>query len=167
MPLEYDKVRDKLLVLAQNWIAKANGNIFILPKEKGAKIDYIKDKIEFFAGLGCEYKGIPDWKMGAKYMSKDEAFSAVLPCLEEYTSIENAPHYPSIEGVFYNHPELPDPDYGVLDQLLDFFTPETDEDRSLIIAFYLTALWGGMAGQIAPFLITSKDGRGVGKIGFS
>ena len=163
MPLEYDKVRDKLLVLAQNWIAKANGNIFILPKEKGAKIDYIKDKTEFFAGIGCEYQGVPDWKTSPKYMNKDEAFSAVLPCLEEYTSIENAPHYPSIEGVFYNHPELPDPDYDVLDQLLDFFTPETDEDRSLLKAFFLTALWGGMAGQRAPFLITSKDGRGVGK----
>ena len=28
---------------------------------------------------------------------------------------------------------------------------------------FLTTLWGGPAGQRAPFLVTSKDGRGVGK----
>lgn len=163
MPLDYDKVRDKLLSLTPNWIAKANGNIFIIPKVKGGKINSIKDKTEFFSALGCEYQGIPDWKNSPKYMSKDEAFLAVLPCLDEYATIETAPHYPLLDEVFYNHAELPDPDYAVLDQLLDFFTPETAEDRSLIIAFYLTAIWGGMAGQSAPFLITSKDGRGVGK----
>ena len=163
MPLEYDKVRDRLLTLTSNWIAKVNGGIFIIPKEKGDKIEYIKDKTEFFARLGCEYKGILDWKSSRKYMSKDEAFSAVLPCLDEYAVIENAPHYPSIEELFYNHPELPDPDYAILDKLLSFFTPETEEDRSLLIAFFMTAVWGGMAGQRAPFLITSKDGRGVGK----
>ena len=163
MPLDYDKVRDKLLSLTPNWIAKANGNIFIIPKEKGGKIDSINDKTEFFAKLGCEYQGVPDWKNSPKYMSKDEAFSAMLPYLDEYAAIETAPHYPLLDEVFYNHAELPDPDYAVLDQLLDFFTPETAEDRSLLIAFFMTAIWGGMAGQSAPFLITSKDGRGVGK----
>ena len=162
-PLAFDRVRDGLLNLTEDWLAKSDEDIFIIPNEKGGKIEYIKDKVQFFSALGCEFSDTPDWKTGQKYMTKEEAFVAVHREIKQYSSIETAPHYPEIDGFFYNYPELPEPDYSVLDDLLDFFTPEKEEDRWLITAMFLTAVWGGLPGQRAPFLITSKDGRGVGK----
>ena len=60
-------------------------------------------------------------------------------------------------------PKFPAADMNVLNDFLDFFSPETPYDRDLILAMFLTTLWGGPAGQRAPFVVTSKDGRGVGK----
>jgi len=47
--------------------------------------------------------------------------------------------------------------------LLDRFRPETTVDRDLIQASMMTAFWGGLPGCRPVFVITSDDGRGVGK----
>jgi hypothetical protein len=47
--------------------------------------------------------------------------------------------------------------------LLDRFRPETTIDRDLIQAAFMTPAWGGLPGCRPAFVVTSDDGRGVGK----
>ena len=162
-PLTYDRVTEKLLALSAGKVAKIDSELFIIPEEAGGKIDFISHAVDYFSFLGNKYKGCIDWQKGVKFMSKDEAFCSLKRGIKTYNGIESAPHYPVVRNLFYNHPPLPKPDYAVLNELVGFFSPETPEDRALIIALFLSCFWGGPAGQRAPFVITSKDGRGVGK----
>ncbi|WP_288514853.1 hypothetical protein [uncultured Victivallis sp.] len=123
----------------------------------------VKKTADLFALLGNMFRGVPDWKKGQNFMTKEELFSSLKVVLPNLQSIEKAPHYPLMKNIHYVLPELPEPDMEALEALLDFFSPETEYDRDLILAMFLTTLWGGSAGQRAPFLVTSKDGRGVGK----
>lgn len=162
-PLTYDKVTEKLLALSVGKVAKIDDELFIVPEQAGGKIEFISNAVDYFSFLGNKYKGCIDWYKGVKFMSKEEAFCSLKRGIKTYNGIECAPHYPLVKNLFYNHPPLPKPDYAVLNELIGFFTPETEEDRALIIAMFLSCFWGGPAGQRAPFVITSKDGRGVGK----
>ncbi len=55
------------------------------------------------------------------------------------------------------------PQPSKLEQLLSRFSPTTDIDRDLILAMFATSIWGGPGGTRPLFVITSRDGRGVGK----
>ena len=135
----------------------------LLPNNPEDKLVPLRNATDVFSYLGTVFKGIPDWRHGQGYMSKDELFSALIAHLPEYESVEKAPHFPLLSKSIYLLPELPAADMTALNWFLDFFSPETPYDRDLILAMFLTTLWGGPAGQRAPFLVTSKDGRGVGK----
>jgi hypothetical protein len=84
-------------------------------------------------------------------INEAKAFSLVLTATDSYHTIESAPHYPTMRGCYYNHPELPDPDYKALNMLLERFNPKTDEDKVLILAMLLTVVWGGVYGCSVGF----------------
>jgi hypothetical protein len=80
-----------------------------------------------------------------------------------YEAIELVPHEPPIDGIYYRGATPPPGDGSHLRQLLDRFRPETPIDRDLIQAALMTAAWGGLPGCRPVFVVTSDDGRGVGK----
>lgn len=160
--LPYHLVTEKVLDLLKDKVVNVNGELTILPEEQSS-LQIIRSHADLFAYLGNEYQDTPDWKKRSQFMSREELLSLVRKGVERFSSIEYVPHYPSLKGVYYLTPELPPPDDDVIEKLLGFFTPETSEDRSLILALLMTVFWGGAPGQRAPFAITSKDGRGVGK----
>jgi len=162
-PLPFNEVTDKFTELLQERVANVQGEMFCLPSSPDDAEILLKTTADLFALLGNMFKGVPDWKSGKNFMTKEELLSSLRTQLPNLESIEKMPHYPLLKNSCYVLPKLPASDTKVLDEFLDFFSPETQYDRDLILAMFLTTLWGGPAGQRAPFLVTSKDGRGVGK----
>ena len=162
-PLSFDLVLSRFQKLLNGKVVNINDELVVLPDNPEGRLFTLNNATDVFSYLGTVLKGIPDWRHGQGYMSKDELFSALTAHLPEYESIEKAPHFPRLNKSIYLLPELPAADISVLNDFLDFFSPETPYDRDLILSMFLTTLWGGPAGQRAPFLVTSKDGRGVGK----
>lgn len=80
-----------------------------------------------------------------------------------YSSVEMLPHEPKMRDSFYLPVELPEPTGEALRELADHFNAETEYDRALIIACFLTMAWGGPCGKRPTFVFTSEHGRGVGK----
>lgn len=162
-PLPFNEVSAKVSELLLGEIANVYGELVLLPDKPEDDAVPLKSTADLFALLGNMFKDVPDWKKGQNFMTKEELLSSLKVVLPTLQSIEKAPHYPPMKNVHYVLPELPEPDMEMLEEFLNFFSPETEYDRDLILAMFLTTLWGGPAGQRAPFLVTSKDGRGVGK----
>jgi len=162
-PLPFNKVIDKLTELSKDQLARVDNIIFSKPDVPGAEVQYLQSTASFFGSIGVSNKTTIDWTSIHKAMKKDEAFSAITLRLKKYRGIETAPHYPEMDGLFYNYPALPEPDYDSLIDLIQRFNPETPEDSALILSMFLTSLWGGGEGQRPAFVMTSKDGRGSGK----
>ncbi len=162
-PLSADKVVEKMLNLSDNLFFRTYSGLFMTPEVLGKEITCIEDADEYFARLEFHYKGNLDWKKGGNFFSEKKAFSIIKKNVKKYDSIEIAPHYPELSGAFYNHQILPAPDFAKLDKFIDFFNPETPEDKILILSMFLTPFWGGPAGQRPTYVINSKAGRGVGK----
>ncbi len=162
-PLSYDRVTERITKLLWGKVANVYDELIVLPLEVQSSLQVIKTQADLFSYLGNEYQDTPDWKKGSDFMSKEEILSSIKETVQKFDAIEYVPHYPPIKEVYYRIPELPPPNDAIINQLLDFFSPETPEDRSLILAMFMTVLWGGAPGQRAPFAITSKKGRGVGK----
>lgn len=162
-PLPFNEVSDKIAGLLDGEVANVYGELVLLPTTPEDEAVLLKKTADLFALLGNRFKDVPDWKRGQNFMTKEELLSSLKVVLPNLQSIEKVPHQPPMKDVHYALPELPEPDMDILEEFLNFFSPETEYDRDLILAMFLTTLWGGPAGQRAPFLVTSKDGRGVGK----
>jgi len=104
-----------------------------------------------------------NWKSGSHLVTRDELFAELERTAKRYDAIELLPHEPPIGGFYYRCNPPVEGDGSHLRALLDRFRPETTIDRDLIQAAMMTALWGGPAGCRPAFVITSEQGRGVGK----
>lgn len=103
------------------------------------------------------------WAKGGNLVSQAELFAEVERTTQRYEAIELLPHEPPINGIYYRGQSPKPGDGSHLRQLLDRFRPETTIDRELIQAAMMTAFWGGLPGCRPAFVVTSDDGRGVGK----
>lgn len=162
-PLPFNEVSDKVAALLQGKVANVYGELMQLPTTPAKEAIRLKTTADLFGYLGRTFKGVPDWSQGKNFMTKEELLSFLKEVLPTFEGIEKIPHFPPMKDIYYILPEPPKANMEILEGLLDFFSPETKYDRDLILAMFLTTLWGGPAGQRAPFLVTSKDGRGVGK----
>jgi hypothetical protein len=96
-------------------------------------------------------------------VSQAELFAEIERTSKRYEAIELLPHEPPMAGIYYRG-QAPNPGDGShLRKLLDRFRPETTIDRDLIQAAFMTPAWGGLPGCRPAFVVTSDDGRGVGK----
>jgi hypothetical protein len=103
------------------------------------------------------------WVKGGSFVGQTELFAEIERTAQRYDAIEVLPHEPFIDGVYYRGAAPEIGDGSRLRKLLDRFRPETTIDRDLIQAAMMTAFWGGLPGCRPVFVITSDDGRGVGK----
>jgi hypothetical protein len=89
--------------------------------------------------------------------------------VRQYESVEVFPHEPPLPGAYYCHPAVAGGGGKALHMLLNRFRPATYADADLILALFLTGLWGGRPGQRPAFLVQADNeaderrGRGVGK----
>lgn len=112
-----------------------------------------------------------DWKRGDQFVTQERFYEFMRMNAERFDAIEEFPHWPTMPGTFYLHPQVePTKEKTLLKQLLKFFSFPTDEDESLCMAAIFTPFWGGPAGARPAFRIEGpeedepeKQGRGVGK----
>ena len=160
---------DPAIILAEitehtsGWPKCAAGQLIV--KSSFEKIRPIKNYTELFAWL---YEHFDVMWRSSPGIPKSEFFEFCRNNTEQYDDVANYPHFPAVDGIFYDHPEPVYADGEALEQFLDFFTPATSEDRELIKGFLLTLFWGGPPGARPGFLITTTDqstnqGRGWGK----
>ena len=126
---------------------------------------YLRSSSQLFAWI--DRRAHVDWTKGASYIPQERFYEHRRMTSQRFDGIETLPHWPPLPGLYYMHPPVPKAE-GRLGELVDFFSPLTDEDRELIVAFVLTLFWGGSPGSRPAFLFTGPDqdeqqGRGIGK----
>ncbi len=80
-----------------------------------------------------------------------------------YESAELLPHEPSCDGIWYVSTDLPAATGKALEEFAQHLNPETELDRSLMVAALATCFWGGPPGRRPAFVFTSDHGRASGK----
>jgi hypothetical protein len=108
------------------------------------------------------------WAAGENKVSRGEFCAYLQQTVPDFDAVEKFPHEPPLPRHHYLHPE-PRGKGKALQELLGRFNPLTLVDYDLMLAFFLTLLWGGAPGQRPAWLVTTDDeddakkGRGSGK----
>ena len=122
-------------------------------------------KTEDLFGWLHEFGGVR-WAEGAKagFVTKGELFANLKRTAKRYASIEQCPHEPRLPDSYYAcEMDFEPGDGSRLNELIAKFEPATPTDLYLIKAAFATPMWGGPPGARPAFVLTSDDGRGVGK----
>ena len=116
-----------------------------------------------------EKSGHPvSWKAIDGAVSQEQFYESVNANIAKqfcYNSISDTPHFPVRDDVYYTHEELPEPtpDARYLEQFIDFFAPETHQDRMLIKAMACTPLYCKEKIAKPLFIIDSHKAQANGK----
>lgn len=137
--------------------------------DKKGKVDMILKMDSLFGWLATIEMEV-EWVAAASALPRTIFYEFLCKECHEYTSIEVLPHYPEIDNVFYKVKEPEMNDYeGALEEFLDFFNPETPEDRVYMKSMILSLFWGGPGGARPIFVLLGPtdddhlEGRGTGK----
>jgi hypothetical protein len=135
----------------------------------GYEFEWMEEAAETFAWIGGQLEHPVFWTNDGDDKTSRAVFDAYLrQQAEAFDAVEPFPHWPEFPRHFYHYPEVEGGDGKAFDGLLDFYNPATTIDRSLIMANYITTLWGGPFGCRPAFLYEAavgqeQGGRGVGK----
>ena len=165
--LSAPEIAGPLLQATDNWPRRVGSQLFVQHPTQGVR--WIESSSALFAWASRTLRpgsfGNPiNWiGRGADLLTKEEFFHDLGAIATEYEAIEQYPHEPPREQVYYCPCPLAGGDGSAVNAYLDFFVPATDCDRQLLLAVLLTACWGGPPGQRPAFVFVSPDGRGAGK----
>lgn len=93
---------------------------------------------------------------------EDVFFAMAMSEDERYTGVEQMPHEPHLDSVFYLDRELPEGDGSALEEFLDLLNWETVWDRGLLKAAVLTTVAGLPPGGRPSFVFKARR-QGAGK----
>jgi hypothetical protein len=143
-----------LAYLSGDWPRRVGGLLFA-PTGAYEPLWLVKTE-DLFAWLGGRWS--VRWTKGDDVHTKAEFSAYLRQSVQAYMAVEAFPHQPPMPEHFYLHPQPAGGDGRALAGLVDRFRAETDLDRALILAMFLTLLWGGEPGERPMFLIHSdKD----------
>lgn len=158
-PLSIDEIMENVRTQTGDWPRRVGDQPFV---DEGHRITWLSDADSafgyFHAGIGKV-----TWHDGPSLVRRRELYSRLRQTGTAYDAIEHFPHFPPMPGHYYSHPEVKLGNGEALQDLLAFYCPATPIDRDLICASYVTLFWGGACGARPAFVVTSPDGRGVGK----
>ena len=158
---EPEQILQAIITHTGGWPKCIAGSLVV--KNREGEIEVLSKENMLFAWLHSQFN--VRWDKNSSGSTKGEFMEFLKQKLDKYRAYSNYPHYPKIDGLLYNHPELPQSDGSKLDQFLDFFRPASHQDRELIKAFLLTLVWGGPPGKRPGFIFTTNDSskdQGVG-----
>ncbi len=161
VPLTMNDIIDTINERMGDWPRRVDNMLFVDDPRHG--LDYFDRRTTagLFGWLRRHCK--VTWTTGGSMVSQPELFAEMERTARRYIAIELLPHEPPVDGIYYRG-EAPKPGTGShLRKLLDRFRPETTIDRDLIQAAFMTPAWGGLPGCRPAFVVTSDDGRGLGK----
>ncbi len=161
VPLPLNTIIDTINTCRQDWPRRVDKMLFIDDPEHG--LDYFNRRMTAALFGWLRRHSTVQWMNGGNYVSQDELFAELARTQLKYNAIELLPHEPPIAGIYYCGKAPVLGDGLLLQRLLALLRPATTIDRSLIQAMIMTAFWGGLPGCRPAFVITSDDGRGVGK----
>lgn len=133
-------------------------------------VQYLMYSSSLFGWAGNYTGQPPAFMRSAGAHPKDEVFRELQRTADGYEGIERFPHYPERSEIYY---ACKSPDGwkskrpGCLQELISMFSPATEVDSHLMLAMFLTMLWGGDGGRRPLFVITSDSGQGAGKTTFA
>ncbi len=159
VPLLLTSIISIIRTHTDTWPRRVGTALFIDDAEHG--IAWLQQPAELFGWLGGKKR--VEWRGGVGYVKQGELFAELRRTSTTYVSVEELPHCPPMAGHYYRCGEIAPGDGAALAGLLDRFEPATPIDRDLLLATIVTPLWGGPAGARPASVITSDDGRGVGK----
>jgi len=152
-------IADQLAKRTDSWPRRVSGELFI---DNGGQITWLDKQPGLFAYMQSKM-GVVYWRNSVGCVTKDELFRHLRANSKTYQAIEHLPHVPPIKNHYYTCTTPPPGSGDALTKLVEFFSPETDTDKELIYALFVTAFWGGGGGTRPAFVITSDAGRGAGK----
>lgn len=160
--IEMKKILLKIQQETGGWPVSVLGTLVVV--EPDSRTLLLSKAVQFFAWLNKYFE--LDWL--PKHGSKEEFFEYCLLECKEYDTLSAYPHFPQIKNVLYSC-SLPAPTAmnatPTLDELVGFYSPDSDIDKTLIKSLILTFLWGGPPGQRPSFVVTASptvDGYGIG-----
>jgi hypothetical protein len=160
VPLPVNEINSRIRCQTDNWPRSVGGLLFV---DNNGKVDYLERSAAFFGWLSGELNKAIPWHRGPGCAGKDEVFAEYKRTAKAYEAAELLPHEPPLPGHYYACNHSADGDGSALAELVDRFNPATPIDRDLIWAAFVTPFWGGGSGERPAILLTSEDGRGVGK----
>lgn len=159
VPKSMEAIIGEIRDATNNWPRRMGDALFV---DAGGNIAWIENSAALGGFIGTAAGKPLRFARGIGIHAVAEVFQEFRRCATAYHGVETLPHYPIVEGLYYAC-EMPQPGDGTtLAKLVDHFTPETDIDRDLILAAFVTPGWGG-TGKRPSFGITSDAGRGCGK----
>lgn len=161
IPLSMNTIIDKMNMRTGHWPRRVDTTPFVDDEKHGLGFFDRRTTAGFFGWL--RRNNTVDWHSGGEFVSQSELFAEVERTAIRYEGIELIPHEPPIDNIYYRCVSPTPGDGSHLQKLLNRFRPATTIDRDLIQAAIMTAFWGGPPGRRPAFVITSDDGRGVGK----
>jgi hypothetical protein len=164
--LGMSEITDSLSQLTGGWPKRVAETLFVATE--GHKPVFLESAAQLFGAIDQIAQVV--WQRGPCMVTQERFFEYERKFgSDRFDVIERAPHHPPMEGAFYLHPPITQSGSGgVLDDLIGFFTPATDEDHELIRAAFLTPFWGGPPGRRPAFRLEGPEndpdrGRGTGK----
>ena len=157
-PLLVPKIADDLLSLTSGWPKSCGGQLFI--ETAKSEIRRFTDYNQLFGWIGSS---VPvEFASGEGCLTKKEFYSQLPFHVDQFEDVEEWPHFPPRPGNYYAKNFKPGSGKR-LEEFIDFFSPATEHDRQLIIAFIATTFWGGSPGRRVCFGVDSIIGTGGGK----
>jgi hypothetical protein len=157
-PVLIPDIADKLLEITGGWPKCCDGQLFV--QSESGEIRRFTSSDQLFGWIGSMMP--VEFSAGDGCASKKEFFAQLPFHVDTFTDTEEWPHFPPIQGNYYSRKVEPGTGKR-LEEFLDFFSPATEYDRELILAFIATTFWGGSPGRRVCFVIDSVGGTGAGK----
>lgn len=157
--LSIDEIMEKVRLDTGDWPRRVDDRPFV---DEGHQITWLSDSDAAFGYFHAAI-GKVTWCDGPSLVRRRELYARLTQTGTAYDAIEHFPHFPPMSRHYYAHPEVKPGNGEALKGLVSFYCPATPIDRDLIFASYVTLFWGGACGARPAFVVTSPDGRGVGK----
>lgn len=166
-----EAIGDEMFTASGDWPRMCGGQLFALTQAGHTR--WIDSCTSFFAWVQETLTAL--WGRGLGVVTKEEYYEHVRARAMHYSTMEFFPHWPKIDAVdtqgvracFYPKDWGDNGDGQALDTFCSFFRPATDADRAMIRALVLTLCWGGPPGARPLFVVTAREGQGVGKTKFA
>lgn len=160
------EILDVLLRDNGGWPKRTFDGLLFYPDRgpHGVRPGFLTSANQFFAYLAHRFR--TRWGRGDSAIGREVFYEFAKQAAEAFESIQAAPHWPRVDGVYYLHDPVPDGGVtGALDEYLGFYAFASEADRELGRAFIATPYWGGPPGSRPAFVITTGDEAADGGVG--
>lgn len=167
--LPVQQVFRSLLALGRGWPQRVGDQLFVPDDAGSGHVRWLSSPNQLFSWAAHQLpngnRNELEWARGRNMVTQAEFFEYTRAHAQAWEAVEQFPHEPPLPGHCYVHAEPTGGDGAAICALLDRFRPASECDRQLILAFFLSLLWGGLPGQRPAWVFTTArgDGRGFGK----